>query len=689
MARRLVLCLLLGGALALPQAPAGAAGPPQIGATWVTEVTASSANLRAEISPNGAPSTYHFDYLTQAQYEANLKAAKEPFAGAAKAPPSGSAPFKATESVQHISDLNPATFYRFRAVASNALGTTNGPERGLGTQEATNAFHPLDDRGWEMVSPIDKNGGAIQAPETIFGGGVFQAAPNGQSLTYSSADSFAGGLGAPPGSQYLASRTASAWSTQNITAPLQSGGYGDHPDGVPYQLFSQDLSRGLMLDSHHCTEGEACPRSYSLHQLPSSSATSSPQLSGLRFEGASADLGHVVLSASEGLYEWGGEGPLAQLSATPGAALAAPSGAISQDGSHVYFTELEDGPIYLAQAGKANKPIAATIGAAAAFQLASSNGRYAFFTKGAHLYRWDATNEAEVDIAGEVQGVLGGSEDGSRIYYLSASGLFLWEEGVTTKVAAGAASSNYPPATGTARVSADGTHLLFLSAEELSGYENNGQMEVFLSGPAGLSCVSCNPTGERPEGSASIPAAISNGQLAGAFAGYKPRALSADGNRVFFDSFDDLVPQDSNKDQDVYEWEAQGEGNCAKAGGCTQLISSGRGEGSASLIDASADGADAFFLTDASLNPADPGSFDLYVAREGGGFPLPPNTIACEGDACQPLPEAPEDPTPGTLVANGGNPAPRLLKLSEEKQRKGGKKKHHHKRHRGQHGGKK
>ena len=160
-------------------------------------MTATSARLRAEINPQGSPTTYRFEYIPLAAYEANLKEAKEPFTGAGKVPLSGSAGAGSgsfdTEVFQSASKLTPATVYRYRAVATNASGPTIGPERTLGTEEATNVFRLLDSRGWEMVSPADKNGGEIGAPETIFGGGEFQAATDGQSLTYSSIYSFAGG----------------------------------------------------------------------------------------------------------------------------------------------------------------------------------------------------------------------------------------------------------------------------------------------------------------------------------------------------------------------------------------------------------------------------------------------------------------------------------------------------------------
>ena len=49
----------------------------------------------------------------------------------------------------------------------------------------------------------------------------------------------------------------------------------------------------------------------------------------------------------------------------------------------------------------------------------------------------------------------------------------------------------------------------------------------------------------------------------------------------------------------------------------------------------------------------------------------------CVGDSCQPLPPEPEDPTPGTLVPNPGNPP---LHIYEPKAKK---KKHHNRKRRG------
>jgi len=665
-------------------------------ASWVTDVTATGANLWAEINPNGVETKYRFEYIGQAGYEANLAAAppREGFFGATQAGEgeslSGSTPLT---RFKHISGLKPVTTYHYRVVTT--VGPTIGPEHQLTTQASTLVFQLPDGRGWEMVSPVDKGGGAIGAPEALFGGGDFQAAEAGGAVTYGSATAFGDAAGAPPVSQYVSRRSGSGWATENVSAPLDSGGYGDEPDGAPYRVFSGDLSRGLMLDGSRCAVAGSCPPTYSLWLGGPFQAL--PTAAGLAFAGASPDLHHVVFEADAGLYEWSG-GPLVQLSAVPGAALAAPLGAISTDGSRVYFKAA--GNLQLRE-GATTVPVDESVGGGGVFQAATPGGSVAFFTVGTSLYRFEVGAPVGAPIATGVVGVLGASSDGSRVYYQDSGGLKLWHAGTTATVAPGAAaqSSDYPPATGTARVSADGLHLAFLSKAELTGYDNadagSGEPvpELYLYGPpvgggaAALVCISCNPTGERPQGPSTIPGAPANGSTRA----YKPRVLSASGRRLFFDSGDRLFALDTNARADVYEWEAGGEGDCTRSPGCVSLISSGRDPRGASFVDASADGGDTYLLTNESLVGADPGSIDLYDARMGGGFPEPAKPTVCLADACQPLPGEPDDPTPGTLVPTTGNPAPRYIKEKTKRHRKRrhGIRHRHHGKHRaaGRHGG--
>ncbi len=265
--------------------------------------------------------------------------------------------------------------------------------------------------------------------------------------------------------------------------------------------------------------------------------------------------------------------------------------------------------------------------------------------------------------------MLGASSDGGRVYYVTTTGLYLWSQGTAVKVAGSADAGNYPPATGTARVTADGGHLAFVSSASLTGYSTDGKAQVYVydANTARLFCASCNTRGNVPAGPSTIPAARMAG---GGSLPYKPRALSADGTRVFFDSEDSIVLQDTNDSPDVYEWEAVGTGGCVKAAGCVGLISSGR-LNPGWFVDASTDGTDVFFLTDTSLVPGDPEGFDVYDARAGGGFPVGAEVLPCVGDDCQGPPPGPDDPVPSTSYLQAPPNPPLQIAKQKTKKRKG------------------
>lgn len=686
--------LALAAAIWAPAA--GAAGAPQLGSLWTAGVGTAAAGLRAEVSPNGLQTTYHFSYLSAAAYDANLAAGADGFAGALKAPigvdPGIGSGTTALTVAQSLAALTPDTAYRYRVQAANGAGTVTGPTRTFRTEPFADGTTMLDSRAWEMVSPPEKGGDQVQGFGGSFGGGILEAAAAGGAFTYSSTASFgADAAGAPPVSQYVARRGAAGWSNADVSPATVSGAYGAGPDGAPYRLFSEDLSRALMLEGLRCGEGEACPRPFSMRDGAGALLATSPAAPDLRLAGASPDAAHAVLSScaaltadateaplgggcdpgQPNLYEWSGAGLTllnllpAAAQGTPGAALAAPLGAISADGARVYWTL--GGDLYLRE-GSATKQVDAGQGGGGLFQAASVSGAVAFFTRdlapgNAHLFRYLAASGTATDLtpSGGVVGVLGTSADGAYVYYLTAAGLFLRHgEAAPVKVADGADASNYPPATGTARVTPDGMRLAFLSRASLTGYDNRNatsgvpETEVFLYDAAAtsLSCVSCNPTDERPLGPSSMRGAIANGTTLNR----KPRNLLDDGSRLFFDSADALAIQDTAGQADAYEWEANGAGSCRRQGGCLALLSRGRNSAGASFLDASASGTDAFFLTADSLVGSDGGFADVYDGREGGGFPEPLRPIECAGDACQPLPPEPEDPEPGTLVPGPGNP---------------------------------
>ena len=451
-----------------------------------------------------------------------------------------------------------------------------------------------------------------------------------------------------------------------------------------------------------------------------------PEAFKLELFGATSDLGHVVVKSPaslspgavegpglENLYEWERATGLFQpVNVLPGGA-PDPQGtlglggegvtehAISDDGASVIWTQANSGTLYVRE--HIGTPMAATVQVATGgptYATASSDGTRIFYINiNGGLYEYDVSTAQTTEISqGAVAGVIGASEDGSYLYYVdSGYNLRLWHEGSTKFIAAlspgdssmtdfnvlGVAFDWYPElGRRTARVTPDGSSVVFMSERSLTGYDNtvsSGQScatnssggpqpaqceEVFLYNAQTdhLSCVSCNPDGSRPTGPSGIPGGT---EFRNDRAIYRSRVLSEDGSRVFFDSADALSTQDTNGEEDVYEYEAPGVGSCGggsavNAGGCVSLLSGGVSTEPSSFVDASANGSDVFFITRQSLLPEDQDQLvDLYDVRQGGGFPQP-SVTACTGTGCQGVPGSPPAfATPSSATFNGiGNYPP-------------------------------
>jgi hypothetical protein len=731
----------------------------------VASLTAGSAELQAQLNPNFADTTYHFQYGTTTSY-GNRVPISDLDAG------SGGG-FAGLQSVSvHIQGLQPDTTYHYRMVAKNALGTTEGSDATFTTQATGGTLMLPDGRAWEMVSPPEKNNSVITGIDGVPGptsGGLPQAAPEGESIVYASNGAFEDPAGAPLAAQYLAMRSASGWSTVNITPPVISESYGAAGVGGPYKAFSKNLSSGLLLNGsfkpvENLPLANGAPEGYqnfymqelstgSFQAVLTSTPSESPSIFGLELQGATPDLSHIVFSTEaaltlnavdngfRNLYEWS-RGQLQLVNVLPGEEKGTPNAvlgddhngspgglhAISDDGSVVFFTD--EGNLYARESGAGTLQIDASHGGPESgggqFQTASSDGSRVFFTdhnkltsnstavpeglpEGPRdLYEYNFQSRQLSDLTVEdprgasVQRVLGASEDGSYVYFLAngilapgasrghcalnihgggpqTCNLYVWHRGTpadtTTFIATLSEDDNREGSqefagdwsaritNRTSRVAPDGLNLVFMSDGSLTGYDSRNaetrqrEEEVYNynAGTGVLSCASCDPSGARPRGTSSIPAGTLF-ELSHAI--YQSRVLSdVEGRaRVFFNSSDALVPQDTNGKQDVYEWEEDGRGSCHRAGGCVALISNGTNGSESSFLDASASGSDVFFLTDAELVSQDTDQLlDLYDAREGGGFPGPPATPpACEGEACkQPLSEGPVLGTPLSMSYAG------------------------------------
>ena len=109
----------------------------------VSSVEATAATLDAEVTPNGSETTAHFEYLTQAQYEADGNTFGEHTISTPESASVGSddsvhpaTPARIAERGQPL--LTPSTTYRYRVVATNTCEggkhcVTDGPGKSFNT----------------------------------------------------------------------------------------------------------------------------------------------------------------------------------------------------------------------------------------------------------------------------------------------------------------------------------------------------------------------------------------------------------------------------------------------------------------------------------------------------------------------------------------------------------------------------
>jgi hypothetical protein len=328
---------------------------------------------------------------------------------------------------------------------------------------------------------------------------------------------------------------------------------------------------------------------------------------------------------------------------------------ISADGSRIFWTDLTTGHIYVRENGTTTVEVSP----AGTYQTATSDGSVAFFTNG-DLYEYEVGSAHTTDLTPgvPVQRVVGASENGEYVYYVTTGGEFaLWHNGVTTTIAASPATRG--------EVTPDGHSVVFASKPELPG-----PISVYDADTGLVYCASCTTSGTQGV----LP--MTNHENV-----YQPRWISADGSRVFFDSKEGLVPQDSNGVLDVYEWERYGAGGCAESTGCVYLLSGGTSTEESYFADASENGDDVFIVTRAKLVGADDNElFDLYDARVGGVVPVA--SPSCTGAGCQGSPGAPPifaTPSSVTFEGVGNFPAPaQEAKVKPKKKPKQSKKQPKH-----------
>lgn len=752
-----------------------------VGAESFSNVGSSSADLGAQVDPDGLETSYYFEYGPSEAY------------GSRTAEASLGEGESTINAPAQVEDLTPGTIYHFRIVVVNEIGVVQGTDATFKTLPLGVLGLP-DGRAFERVTPVDNENADVYVPQ-VFGisflslaEGIettlpFRAAADGDAVAYVG-DSTSGGTGlegSGNGNDYLSTRSSSGgWTQVNVQPP----GYYT----ATYQAFSNDLSLGFVgaqsgapgqqgfeeglpalspqapgegyqvLYARESSDGNYQPlitKAATLHRPASEFGAggigASPALASQQaplYAGSSANLQESLFEANDALTAGAPSGSseeddiyvsqngqLSLVNVLPdgssqvnaifgGQALEDAvlhrgdfSNVISADGSRVFWTQLEASyepggdiererpkALYVRENPTSSDArtvqVDAAVGGGGDFWTATPDGSKVLFTKG-ELYEYNLESGETTDLTPgiEVSGVIGMSENGEYIYYVDENhNLEMWHDGALSHIATlspedgnragpfkgkGASIGDWQNgfSARTAEVTPDGSGVVFMSNQSLNvvgypdGYPNDGMYEVYVYEAEGgkLFCVSCSPSGEPPQ--QNMETELGANPTAAFLpiswrATYQPRWISADGSKVFFDSVEPLVAQDTNGKQDVYEWERDGSGSCHEVAGCVYLLSGGTNGHASWLLDASESGNDVFIISRAELVPGDPyDSLDVYDARVGGV--APPTPPECSGTGCQGVPAAPPIfATPASVTFNGvGNfpPAPTVVTKTTRK----------------------
>jgi hypothetical protein len=679
------------------------------------------AKLVASINPGNLPTTYSFEIKAE---------------GAADWSPAGTGTTGAGNLDIEISatarGLAPGAHYRFRVVLTNEKGSDEAegtfatyPSLAAEPTPCSNALLRTglaallpDCRAYELVTPPNTDGHPPKGLQNYAGGpSTRQTSPAGDKVGFRIEGGSLPGFDATGGlygDNYLATRTATGWSTSlsglSGTEALANVPGTNSPDQGYF--FSAATGSGPAVVEGKLTSYVSYPDGH-LELLGQGSLGIVPGAAGqLISEGG----GHII-------FTLGGspESPAIQLEPD-----AAPNGTLA------IYDRTADGVTHVVSLKPGNAPFEA--GEHATYAGASVDGEGVAFEVNNILYlRYN--NETTFEIAEGVE-YAGLAEGGSRVFYLENGNLKAFDISSSTpivfantaaevvpvtistdgstayfiseSVASGSGSNpegakpqaggqnlyrsregkitfvgtvtdrdvvgvnEFGPGLGDglglwlqgleganrglgmvpARTTPDGSVFLFKSRSSLTKYDSEGHAEIyrFDAGTNQLQCLSCNPTGTPADSDATLQSSTAVGWHAP-----WPENLRADGRRAFFESSEPLVSRDSDGLEDVYEWEAQGVGSCSQPEGCLYLISSPRSSHDEHLWAVSRSGDDVFFLSSDLLVGSDSDeTASIYDARVDGGFTEPAQGV-CEGEGCRPQLAAPPSlPTGDTSVRGAG-----------------------------------
>ena len=193
------------------------------------------------------------------------------------------------------------------------------------------------------------------------------------------------------------------------------------------------------------------------------------------------------------------------------------------------------------------------------------------------------------------------SADGSKVVFSTAEALaggdgdclqdiYLRSGSTTTRISTGANLGNFPFTPSAGQISPDGSRVFFSTAEQLEPTDTDTNQDLYVRSGTTTAQVSIGSSGGN-----------------GVFGVNNVAGMSTDGFRVFFETGETLEPDDTDGSIDVYE----------RSGTTTTRISTGptggNGGPSAFFVGATPDGSRVYFTTHEPMEPTDTdSSADIY-----------------------------------------------------------------------------
>ena len=341
-----------------------------------------------------------------------------------------------------------------------------------------------DNRGYEMVTPPNKDNSGPYLRAGVFGGD--QLSVDGNAVSYGVLETFPGSPSF--GGSFRATRTSGGWTDANVVPPQTNVTGLLCSINASMVGYSSDMSKGVLADGLNSASG--CPKddpvlvpgepqgfqnlfvadptnhTYQLVDVTPSGVTPADA----NYVGGSSDLSRVVFTeaapltsdapgaGATDLYEWAG-GTVSLVSQIPTAPAQTCSGA-------------------------ACTPVAGSIATATlAFHAVSGDASRVFFTANGNLYvRQNGTSTAQIDApaaggAGPGGGgqFVGASADGSKVFFTDGDGA-----GLTSDTVSGSGNNLYEYDVSTGQLT-DLTPSADAEVQGFSGISDDGSFIYFVA----------------------------------------------------------------------------------------------------------------------------------------------------------------------------------------------------------------